>query len=389
MKTIEKYLGKLADFQYKHYKLLLVIVTIITLFMIIGIPKLGMESDLSKMSPQELEINQLNDRVSEKFGGQDIILILLQISDNSDSKDLPNDIRDYSIIKYVTDLTESLEKENSIEGVTSIGNVFSQIPNYDQNVINNVLSQTPEVSMLFSKNYKTTFLMVRGDVGSSEKKVVEFTELIQNKIDTFSKPPGTKIMITGSPPMQTTVLNILFKDAQFTLLIAGILIFILLIFLEKSLLKAILISVPLFLGLIWTLGTMGWIGLEISIATAGLGAMILGLGVEYGVFMLTRYLEERHKNGQKESLKIAVPGVGSAILGSGITTTLGFLALTASMMPMMQKLGLSLALGIFYCLFSAILISPVVFIGLENTIYRFDGYMKKFFYKRCEEHEKR
>ena len=56
---------------------------------------------------------------------------------------------------------------------------------------------------------------------------------------------------------------------------------------------------PLLLGLIWTLGTMGWLGIQISIPTAGIGAMILGLGVEYGVFMLTRYEEEKeHKRGR-------------------------------------------------------------------------------------------
>jgi len=31
---------------------------------------------------------------------------------------------------------------------------------------------------------------------------------------------------------------------------------------------------------------MGWIGIKLSIATVGIGAMILGLGVEYGAFLL-------------------------------------------------------------------------------------------------------
>jgi hypothetical protein len=116
--------------------------------------------------------------------------------------------------------------------------------------------------------------------------------------------------------------------------------------------------------------------------------MILGLGVEYGVFMLSRYHEERIQNkSQEDSIMISVPAVGSGILGSGLTTTMGFLALTLSFIPMLQDLGLSLALGIFYSLISAVLISPLIFMVLETTIYKSDKYLFKYFKKRVKSDE--
>jgi predicted RND superfamily exporter protein len=86
------------------------------------------------------------------------------------------------------------------------------------------------------------------------------------------------------------------------------------------------------------LGIMGQLNLPLSIATVGVSAMILGLGTEYGIFLLERYQEEREKDKSiKESMKIALPAVGSGIIGSGATTIAGFLALTISVMPMLKK----------------------------------------------------
>ena len=69
---------------------------------------------------------------------------------------------------------------------------------------------------------------------------------------------------------------------------------------------------------------------------------------------------------QEEALEVAVPSVGSAIMGSGSTTIVGFLALTLSIMPMLQNLGLSLALGIFYSIISSVIVGPALLVMEEN-----------------------
>jgi predicted RND superfamily exporter protein len=185
-------------------------------------------------------------------------------------------------------------------------------------------------------------------------------------VEKISKPDGLKIYITGTPQIRSMILGLLINDALFTLSLAAIIIFIFLIIMEKSFTKAVLIMIPLIIGIIWTLGSMGWLGISLSIATVGIGAMILGLGVEYGAFIIGRYSEERKKKSSKESLKITVREVGGSILGSGMTTVLGFLALTLSTMPMMRDLGLSLALGIGFTLIAAIFVNPALIIFEER-----------------------
>jgi predicted RND superfamily exporter protein len=98
-----------------------------------------------------------------------------------------------------------------------------------------------------------------------------------------------------------------------------------------------------------------------------IGAVIIGLGVEYGIFMLSRYYEERERHASPEALKIAVSNIGASTFGSAATTTVAFFALTLSEMPVIQHLGQALALGIIFCWLAAAVVNPC-FIVFEERI---------------------
>ncbi len=367
MKSIENLLKKLVSFQNNNKHIFALVVVFFTIFMMFGVTKLEVETDLSAQMPGQLPIYQLNDKITDKYGGQDTVLVLFELDDTYDTKETPRDIRDVSMIKYLIGLEESLLKESSIEAVTSPGTFLKSFPLNNNDDVISALDIVKPAQQFISDDNKYVMMIIRADVGGGQQKIVALTELIDDKIASLSVPAGIKSIVTGSPSMQVTMLDLLISDSMFTIVIASILIFFLLLITERSLSKSIVIFMPLMLGLVWTMGILGWLGIKISVATAGLGAMILGLGVEYGVFMYTRYHEERqHDKTQIEALQIAVPAVGSALIGSGSTTIVGFLALTLSIMPMLQSLGMSLAIGIASCLLAAIVVEPLIIILEED-----------------------
>ncbi len=374
MNFIEKFLVFVASAQKKYGSFIIAAALIFTIFMAYGATKIRMESDFNKEMPQQLPIYQITNKVRDTFSGLDTIFILLVIDDTLESKGAPNDIRDPEVMDYLISLEDSLAYESSIDGVISLGTVIAPVKDaygvLTPEIVNSVIENNPELSQLVSSDYKKTIVIVNANVGTGEDKVLALTDLMESKIKALSTPPGVKVMITGTPSIRVVILNLLKHDSIYTLILASLIILVLLFIMQRSVSKALLIFTPLILGLIWTLGTMGWLNIKISIVTAGLGAMILGLGVEYGVFILTRYHEERDNGkNQEQSLSISVPSVGSAILGSGTTTIVGFLALTLSIMPMLQKLGFSLALGIFYCILSSVFVEPVLIIYEEDLEY--------------------
>lgn len=387
MSLLEKGLEKVAEKQYKYKLPIILLVLIITSLMIYGVTKVEFESDFTKELPTELPIFQLNDKITEKIAGQDVIFVLVMLDEDSNNKDGIKDLREPVVVKFLEDLQEKLEAEPEVESVVSfatITNAMGVPAEYlELETVRSITSSSETAKSLFSKDYKKTFVMISADVGYGEESVLAITDLIQTKLDSTDRPAGLDIRITGLPSVNLTVLNLLRHDSVYTIILASIIILVLLFLIQGSIYRALLIFTPLMIGLVWTIGTLGLTGMKISVATAGIGAMILGLGVEYGVFMLTRFKEERLKGaGQEESLKVTVPAVGSAILGSGTTTIVGFLALTLSVMPMLQKLGISLALGIFYCIISAVFIEPIIIIYVERFRSWKTGYNRKLLSKQ-------
>ncbi len=369
MDPLQKALVKLAEIQRKHAKLMAVLVIIFTIVLGIGLKDLTINSDFRTEMPRQLPIFALDDRISDKFGGQDTVIIAVQIDDSVDLKSAVTDIRDPRVIQSLIFLDGQLRNEPTVTSVASPARFFRGNGTVTPQEITQTLSN-PQANALFSRNYKMTLMAVTADIGSGEDQIQNFNELIQKYIDYTPKPPGVKFGITGGPILRMTIFDLLKSDAVFTLMVAAVIILILLFVMERSITQGILIFAPLSLGLIWTMGTLGWLGIPLSVATVGLSSMLLGLGVEYGVFMLSRYNEERTKrNSQLDSLRTTVRGIGSAIIGSGLTVIVGFGVLALATVPMMQHLGETLALGIAFCLLAALFVSPVLILLEEDYEY--------------------
>lgn len=370
MDFLEKNLKRLAEIQKKHTKLLAVIVIIITIILGSGLKDLTMNSDIRKEMPTHLPIYQLGDRVADKFGGKDTIVIVVQLDESVDEKSAVRDIRDPRVIRTLMFLEDTLNDDENVNSITSAASYFKGQESVSDEEITEKLRNIPDASGLISSNYKNTLMYVSADIGSGEDKIRNFNGLTYEKIELTPKPPGIKFSVTGQPILRMTILQLLKRDAIYTLIVSATLILLLLFLMQRSINHGLLIFIPLSLGLIWTMGTLGWLGIPLSVATVALSSMIMGLGVEYGVFVVSRYKEERAKNiNQLESLKTTVHGIGSAIIGSGVTTMIGFGALSFSTVPMIQHLGQTLALGIAYSLLAALFANPLLILLEEDYDY--------------------
>lgn len=367
---LQKTLIRLAEIQIKHAKLLAVLFICLTLILGFGLKDLTINSDFRKEMPNDLPIFALNDRIAAKFGGADTVIIAAQIDDSVDAKSVVRDIRDPRVIQSLIFLDEEIRNEASVTGVSSAATFFRGDPQATPEEITRALMNNSAANAYFSKNYKMTLMFITADIGSGEEQMQQFDKLIQRRIDYTPKPPGVKFGITGGPILRMTIFDLLKSDAIFTLMVSAILILILLFVMEGSYSQGLLVFAPLSIGLIWTMGTLGWLGIPLSIATVGLSSMLLGLGVEYGVFVLSRYNEERaKKNTQLDSMKTTVFSIGTAVIGSGLTTIVGFGVLGFASIPLMQHLGETLALGIAFCLLAALLVNPVFILLEENYEY--------------------
>ena len=135
---------------------------------------------------------------------------------------------------------------------------------------------------------------------------------------------------------------------RFILLASGVIVVLLLVVL-RSLKRMLLTLLPVVSGIIFMLGGMAWLGLEINIFNVIASILVIGLGVDYGVFMVSR-----GDDGHEYKARV------KAISVSGLTTLAGFGALALASHPALSSIGITVLLGILAAVPSAVLVLPAL-----------------------------
>ncbi|MCB9642716.1 MAG: MMPL family transporter [Myxococcales bacterium] len=147
---------------------------------------------------------------------------------------------------------------------------------------------------------------------------------------------------------------------------AGILLVLLFMFFRRK--RSLwLIPIPLAMGLLWTMGfTYVFIG-YLNTLTGFIAVLLLGLGIDYGIYLLDRYLEERKKgHAIEESLEQTFKWTGLAIAVGAATTAAGFLALLISRFRGFSQFGLIGGAGVFLCLLAMCTVMPALIAIFEK-----------------------
>jgi uncharacterized protein len=117
----------------------------------------------------------------------------------------------------------------------------------------------------------------------------------------------------------------------------------------RAVIPALLALVPLALGAIWTLGLMGWTGVPLNAANLLLLPLIVGVGIDNGVYLVHRF---REVTGSGDAARPLAPSAAKAITLASLTNIVGFGSLMLSSHHGIFSLGLVVSLAIV-CLWVA------------------------------------
>ena len=113
--------------------------------------------------------------------------------------------------------------------------------------------------------------------------------------------------------------------------------------------KVLAAALPVATGLLGMFGIMGALGIEFNLFNVIATILVIGLGMDYGIFMVCRYSE-----GQDLA-------TGRAVLASGLTTLAGFGALVLGRHPALHSIGVTVLLGIGTAIPAALLVVPALY----------------------------
>lgn len=152
---------------------------------------------------------------------------------------------------------------------------------------------------------------------------------------------------------------------------AGIISFVLMIGLlwlfVRKFVNLLLVNVPLFVAISWTTAATYLIYHRLTLLTAFILALILGLGIEYTVHLYSRWAEENRKGlNPLDAMIEAVYSTGRSLLAGAATNIFAMLSLQLGHFKGFKEYGIVISIGITLALITTWLVIPPLFFFFSN-----------------------
>lgn len=158
---------------------------------------------------------------------------------------------------------------------------------------------------------------------------------------------------SGESTVFYEIVRMLFREGRYVAGFAVLSILAALLINFRSWQKALTVFAPLAVGILATVGWMGLTGIPFNIINLAALPIILGTADDYAVHMFQRYLDH-----PEQSLDEAYRVTFRPIVGSSVTTLIGFASLLVADMGGIRSFGLLSAVGIFLCTLTTLVWFP-------------------------------
>jgi predicted RND superfamily exporter protein len=116
---------------------------------------------------------------------------------------------------------------------------------------------------------------------------------------------------------------------------------------------------PITLVVALVIAGMAILAVPLTLVTALLMSLTIGLGVDYNIHVTDRFVDELTAGRDPENaLETAVVGTGGALVGSALTTAIAFVAILLHPSPQLQNFGTLVVLALLASLATAVLVLP-------------------------------
>lgn len=167
--------------------------------------------------------------------------------------------------------------------------------------------------------------------------------------------------LSGAPAMNARIDQLLYADIRFVIPLAAGLILLVLAIGTRSGSLPFVVLLPLVLSLIWVAGAMSLSGLAVSVVTAAIVPMVLGIGVDGGVHIIASW--QRHDG----DIGDVFAETGLAVVVTIATSIAAFGAFVVAQSPSLIQFGVQAAGALFGCLIVTLLILPIILQHRESA----------------------
>jgi uncharacterized protein len=177
--------------------------------------------------------------------------------------------------------------------------------------------------------------------------------------------PELRFGYTGDIGIQADENAAMDSDTLIPSIIAYVAILVLFAFSFSQLRAVVFAMVCLVLGILLNFGVIGATIGELNIVTSIISALLIGMGIDYGIQVTTSFNSFREEGrGLEDSIRLTFRKSGFGILLAAATTSASFFVLIACASKAMKQLGFVAGVGILTCLAAMIFILPAMIVWL-------------------------
>ncbi len=212
-----------------------------------------------------------------------------------------------------------------------------------------------------SENGQLLFMLVFpvAKKGSFIPAEAALTQIRRHIAELHKEFPDVQAGVTGAPALATDEMMATQRDtltASFLSLLGIGLLFAMTFRRMRGPLHAV---VTLLIAIAWTFGFITLTVGSLNVLTVVFTPILIGLGIDFGIHLITRYSEERESGKDfHEALRITFHGTGAGIISGGLTTAFAFYTTLFTDFQGIRELGWIAGSGILLCLFAMLTVLP-------------------------------
>lgn len=203
--------------------------------------------------------------------------------------------------------------------------------------------------------------MLVGLPGTREQSVVaRAREAVEADLAFLEDVPTiSRAGLTGSAFTRAASLDAAVRSLLTSLPIAVAACFLVAALFMRSLRYAFVTIIPIGLVVTWLYAVMYLLGFDLNFVTATIGAVSIGVGVDFSIHLTQRFREEMARVGDgMQAVERSARSTGMALIGSASSSVVGFTIMGFAPMPMFSAYGILTAVMVFMAAAAALLVLP-------------------------------
>lgn len=181
---------------------------------------------------------------------------------------------------------------------------------------------------------------------------------------------GLSVDVAGAPLVAAAMAGQLRDQLGLLLPLVAMVMILVLVLVQRAGVRRALLLMPALAGLALVAGLSLPLGLGLTPATLAGLPVALGLGVDFVVQLEARYRQLRGRHPPGAAARATVHELAPILARAGVGMAAGFAVLALSPVPLVQKLGMVLALGALSAMVAALVLTPALLVAIDRPALR-------------------